>query len=214
MKNVYSKKLKSILILLFGVFLLFVILSGLKLLPDREGMDVPQCDVDNDSELSCYNSVQPDNYNDDLYILKSKIVPPTSTACPTKLSTDAAKYLDDKTADVQNIQNSSSSSSSSSSVTNNINNTNNTVADVSKNTPSGNDPYGYMITQNTNTINDLKGTISQMNQNKPKDPSCPPCPACDRCPEPAFDCKKVPNYRSSAIGQLLPMPILNDFSTF
>ena len=23
---------------------------------------------------------------------------------------------------------------------------------------------------------------------------CPPCPPCARCPEPAFECKKVPNY--------------------
>ena len=46
--------------------------------------------------------------------------------------------------------------------------------------------------------------------------TCPepqPCPACARCPEPSFDCKKVPNY-SSTNSEYLPMPILNDFSTF
>lgn len=45
---------------------------------------------------------------------------------------------------------------------------------------------------------------------------CPPpepCPACARCPEPSFDCKKVPNY-SSTNSEYLPMPVLNDFSTF
>lgn len=42
---------------------------------------------------------------------------------------------------------------------------------------------------------------------------CPPCPACQRCPEPAFECKKVPNYTS--INQdFMPMPVLGDFSTF
>lgn len=41
----------------------------------------------------------------------------------------------------------------------------------------------------------------------------PPCPPCARCPEPAFDCKKVPNY-SSGNNQYLPKPFLNDFSTF
>jgi hypothetical protein len=42
---------------------------------------------------------------------------------------------------------------------------------------------------------------------------CPPCPACQRCPEPAFDCKKVPNY--NAFNQdYMPVPVLNDFSTF
>jgi putative hemolysin len=42
---------------------------------------------------------------------------------------------------------------------------------------------------------------------------CPPCPPCARCPEPAFDCKKVPNY--NAFNQsFMPVPVLNDFSTF
>jgi len=42
---------------------------------------------------------------------------------------------------------------------------------------------------------------------------CPPCPPCGRCPEPAFECKKVPNYKSSN-DQYLPRPVLNDFSQF
>ena len=42
---------------------------------------------------------------------------------------------------------------------------------------------------------------------------CPPCPACARCPEPNFECKKVPNY-NAINDQYLPMPVLNDFSTF
>jgi hypothetical protein len=42
---------------------------------------------------------------------------------------------------------------------------------------------------------------------------CPPCPACARCPEPAFECKKVPNYsRSEDINA--PRPIMADFSQF
>jgi len=68
-----------------------------------------------------------------------------------------------------------------------------------------------------------------------KKEKCPPCPACARCPEPSFECKKVPNYNSSYYdsgyygyndglgsnissssygGQSLPIPVLNDFSTF
>ena len=43
---------------------------------------------------------------------------------------------------------------------------------------------------------------------------CPPCPPCGRCPEPSFTCKKVPNYASSATEDILPQPVLNDFSTF
>ena len=45
------------------------------------------------------------------------------------------------------------------------------------------------------------------------DHKCPPCPACARCPEPAFECKKVPNYsRSEDINA--PRPIMADFSQF
>ena len=40
-----------------------------------------------------------------------------------------------------------------------------------------------------------------------------PCPPCARCPEPAFDCKKVPNYNSTNTSYL-PKPLLNDFSQF
>jgi len=42
---------------------------------------------------------------------------------------------------------------------------------------------------------------------------CQPCPSCARCPEPAFDCKKVPNY-NSVNNSYLPVPALADFSTF
>jgi hypothetical protein len=42
---------------------------------------------------------------------------------------------------------------------------------------------------------------------------CPPCAPCARCPEPAFDCKKVPNY-SSFNQDFMPVPVLSDFSGF
>ncbi len=42
---------------------------------------------------------------------------------------------------------------------------------------------------------------------------CPPCPPCARCPEPAFECKKVPNYISGN-DEILPRPVLNSFSQF
>lgn len=42
---------------------------------------------------------------------------------------------------------------------------------------------------------------------------CPPCPACARCPEPAFECKKVPNYNSTN-ENAFPRPVLNSFSQF
>lgn len=47
----------------------------------------------------------------------------------------------------------------------------------------------------------------------PREKPCPACPPCARCPEPAFECKKVPNY-SSGDNRYLPKPLLNDFSAF
>ena len=47
----------------------------------------------------------------------------------------------------------------------------------------------------------------------PRQEKCPPCPACARCPEPAFECKKVPNY-SAIDNDYLPQPVLSDFSQF
>jgi hypothetical protein len=42
---------------------------------------------------------------------------------------------------------------------------------------------------------------------------CPPCPPCNRCVEPSFDCKKVPNYKAFNPDSM-PVPVLNDFSSF
>ena len=41
----------------------------------------------------------------------------------------------------------------------------------------------------------------------------PPCPPCGRCPEPSFECKKVPNY-NAVNSDSMPVPVLNDFSSF
>ena len=47
----------------------------------------------------------------------------------------------------------------------------------------------------------------------PRQEPCRPCPPCARCPEPAFDCKKVPNYKTND-DNYLPRPVLADFSQF
>ena len=67
------------------------------------------------------------------------------------------------------------------------------------------------LSQEKEQIDELKRQIEELKKNNGE---CPPCPACERCPEPSFECKKVPNYRSSALGQYLPIPVLNDFSSF
>lgn len=48
----------------------------------------------------------------------------------------------------------------------------------------------------------------------PRQEPPPPCPPCARCPEPAFDCKKVPNYSSNNVSKYVPRPVLADFSQF
>lgn len=50
-------------------------------------------------------------------------------------------------------------------------------------------------------------------KNAGENKKCPPCPPCARCPEPSFECKKVPNY-NAANNDYLPVPVVNDFSTF
>ena len=51
------------------------------------------------------------------------------------------------------------------------------------------------------------------NASCPRQEPPPPCPPCARCPEPAFECKKVPNYRAND-PSVLPRPVLSDFSQF
>jgi len=65
----------------------------------------------------------------------------------------------------------------------------------------------------------------------PREKPCTACPPCARCPEPSMTCKAVPNYSamgnsndgnmnmsypmgSSINDQYIPVPVLNDFSTF
>ena len=48
----------------------------------------------------------------------------------------------------------------------------------------------------------------------PRQKPCPPCAPCARCPEPAFECKKVPNYNAATVSNILPLPRLNSFSAF
>ncbi len=205
--------------------------SDVKCYPDV----LPSNDVD--SEHASYSESK-----DDKYILKTKIIPPKGTSCPIEISGAASNYLNGVKGDstgatgssmtpdsggTTQIQNSSNSNSSntSNSVTSITNVAGSPGKESSNSTPVAAESTSSMpssvpgqsneaIVQNTAALNEIKGSITQINQQKPKPDTCPPCPACERCPEPAFDCKKVPNYRSPSIGQYLPMPILNDFSTF
>jgi hypothetical protein len=56
--------------------------------------------------------------------------------------------------------------------------------------------------------------LKQQNDGGMSTTQYPPCPPCDRCPEPIVSCEKKVNYQSPNIGPYLPVPILNDFSSF
>jgi hypothetical protein len=67
---------------------------------------------------------------------------------------------------------------------------------------------------NQGGLNQANTNPSPCQGNSCKPSPVPPCPPCERCPEPAFDCKRVPNYNSASINQYLPQPVLADFSQF
>jgi hypothetical protein len=107
---------------------------------------------------------------EDLYILKSEVVPPVCPACPA-------------------CSRGVSSGSSNSGLT------------------PGNG------VKSSNASNSTGSFLDSFSNNYMESTKCPPCPPCARCPEPAFDCKKVPNY-NSINNSYLPMPVLSDFSNF
>jgi uncharacterized membrane protein YgcG len=112
---------------------------------------------------------------EDLYILKSQVVPPVCPKCPDPIISS----------------NSSSGSGSGSS-----------GSGSSGSGSSGSGSYG------SGTSFWSSGSSGSSDTSK-----CPPCPPCARCPEPAFDCKKVPNY-NAVNSNYLPVPVLSDFSSF
>jgi len=208
MRQKYLNNMKNILVLLLGVIILFSILGTFNLLPDVEGMH------DDDDAPACYSTLhdfsynyhthhthddsseyEPDLWNKDNYILKTKIVPPKTTPCPSIITPTASEYLN------QTFSESSSSSSN--------------VYDSYTPTPAPTPaPPAPAPASSSGTLAPSDYSLNPTTDASKKNDSCPPCPACERCPEPSFDCKKVPNYRSSSIGQYLPLPILTDFSKF
>ena len=90
---------------------------------------------------------------------------------------------------------------------------------IENNNNNNNSQNGIIPSQDAKQaeIDLLKKEIEELKKSKNKtqdDESCPPCPPCERCPEPSFSCEKVLNYRSPNVGNYLPLPVLNDFSTF
>lgn len=143
--------------------------------------------------------------------------------------------VNQQSTNTSNVENTEQSSNETTNITNtNVYNTEaNTTTNNSNpqenvsNTGMTNSNTGMMnssMNGNTNQknqddeINRLKGEISRLKQQSNfsgnNNDHCPPCPSCERCPEPAFTCEKKINYRSPNVGNYLPMPLLNDFSSF
>jgi hypothetical protein len=122
---------------------------------------------------------------EDLYILKSEVVPPVCPACP---------------ACSRGISSGSSNSGLA------PGSQGGATGSVSGNATSGTGSSNIPTTSGGSFLDSFSNNYMESTK-------CPPCPPCARCPEPAFDCKKVPNY-NSINNSYLPMPVLSDFSNF
>ena len=190
------------------------------------------------------------NYYDEDYILKTMIVPPVCPVCPSVINQHShdgevnsennrlggSEYESNETniTNISNITNSTRMDNAQAlpedfgrdEENEELREKNEELRDrldenTQRQTTANDSKMNRMLQQYENTINDLKGQISGLQQStmsskksESTDGSCPPCPACERCPEPAFSCEKVINYRSPSAGQYLPMPVLGDFSSF
>jgi len=207
-------KNKYILLLLFAVVVLFSLLGSFS--EGFDDMPVPLC---KDKECS----------GDD-YILKSQVVPPVCPACPGFLGTDDSDEKGspiDDTSTKDNIvsekviekekEKTNKNKESKFNFKQTIEETKNSIPNMFEKENDGVKGI-FESRMNQKDINEYDSEISKLKERlkelKGNNGNCPPCPACERCPEPSFDCKKVPNYRSTSVGNYLPMPVLNDFSGF
>lgn len=188
----------------------------------ESGDDVPGCNE------TVYSEYDPYSY-DSKYILKTQIVPPVCPACPSVINNhDHGDNLYDGLVDGSGesitkasteINETTQVSNSSNEQYTNVTNIENTTINNAK--PSSSDS-GSNGSTNSSTNNKMSDRVFEKQKSLHDGESlsenvsdrCPPCPACERCPEPAFTCEKVINYKSPSAKQYLPMPVLNDFSTF
>ena len=200
------------------------------------GEIVPEC---HDKVLQ-FAKYDEDNMDD--YVLKTEIVGPTCPSCPRFKKEWKDKhygdehygdehYGDENYGDEPNwdkpneynetnwdISNKETSVSSETNITNNnstqINETSAPAKlpePVQTKTPPTTTPLptNYGLAGSDTPMNASPSPVST-----PASTNNAPCPACERCPEPAFECKKVPNYRSPYMTNYMPLPVLNDFSKF
>ncbi len=204
----------------------------------KEGYDedVPSCGY-NEPVPTCSTSLIDDStvygYGyDDNYILKTEIVPPVCPACPSLINGHSHEEEVSGNTPIlgtgpisqssvvssnEEVNNTSTSNITNTQIYNTNNNGNGTPEEDNASTMN----QSENMTTKTNEqyekeIQDLKAELNKLKQSNGSNgtDSCPPCPPCDRCPEPSFSCEKVINYRSPNVGNYLPLPVLNDFSSF
>ena len=167
MKKKIVNDMKVIIIILIGVTILFAILGAFNI-SMKEKMtniptmpnDEPQCFPNTVVDYASFNEKE----NDERYILKTKIVPPKGTACPTEISGPASKYLKDKdnksTTEESSINSSTSNSSS-------VSNTSNLTQNITtENTPSPSESKSSTPESIENKTNDSNKSNDLNNINK------------------------------------------------
>jgi hypothetical protein len=182
--------------------------------PDCSGdPNVPEC---RDNVTADYD---PYSY-DSNYILKTQIVSPVCPACPSVINNhDHGDNLYDGLVDEtgNSIVQTSTEINQESQVSNSSNEEYNSVTNVENTTINNNSDSGKSNSNNISSDEILKRQKSfydSASTSENVSSQCQPCPACERCPEPAFACEKVINYKSPSSKQYLPLPVLNDFSSF
>ena len=206
--------------------------NGDDVVPTCSGSSAPTCSSivnENDDLLYSYNL-----QNDDKYMLKTEMVPPVCPACPSVINNhmhdgeiSGNEYTPKTTepiatnieeTNITNVTNNETNIEQSQTQTSS--NVTQQVMPTQENAPaptnSQTQANEQMTTQNDAEIEALKQEIIRLKQQGSTSVKneCPPCPPCDRCPEPIFTCEKTINYRSPNVGEYLPIPVLNDFSTF
>lgn len=181
----------------------------------KNGDDVPGCNN------TVYSEYDPYNY-DNKYILKTQVVPPVCPSCPNVISSHGHDGLVDGsgasvTQESTEINETTEISNSSSVESTNITNIENTTINGEQKKETDSSDAATILNNNIKSnemLKNQKATYDSESLSENVSDRCPPCPSCERCPEPAFTCEKVINYKSPSAKQYLPMPVLNDFSTF
>jgi hypothetical protein len=223
-------KVTVLAIIFIGVTLLFAVLGSFNINPSVEGFkdDVVGCTGEIVPE--CHSKVlnfagYSEDYADD-YILKTEVVYPAGTTCPSYYQeADIKPALDDGVAANAGDANGESDKVDDDAykLQNPENEKKEEVKEVKEEpkpqpvaapatyTPPPTPPVGL-----AGSATPMAAAPSPVSTPAPCNdkPETPPCPACERCPEPAFECKKVPNYRSPSMQNYMPLPVLNDFSKF